>query len=136
LTAPFFLAQALAPGMKGRNWGRIINIASLQSYRAFANSAPYGAAKGGILQLTRAIAQEWSPHGITCNAIGPGFFPTALTAPVFDNPDLAARNAAQTAIGRNGKLEDLYGVTVFLASEASAYITGQTLMVDGGFTAR
>jgi len=136
LTAPFFLAQALAPGMKGRNWGRIINIASLQSYRAFANSAPYGAAKGGILQLTRAIAQEWSPHGITCNAIGPGFFPTALTAPVFDNPDLAARNAAQTAIGRNGKLGDLYGVTVFLASEASAYITGQTLMVDGGFTAR
>jgi gluconate 5-dehydrogenase len=136
LTAPFFLTQALAPGMKERNWGRIINIASLQSYRAFANSAPYGAAKGGVLQLTRAIAQEWSPHGITCNAIGPGFFPTALTAPVFDNPELAARNAAQTAIGRNGKLEDLYGVTVFLASEASAYITGQTLMIDGGFTAR
>ncbi len=136
LTAPFFLTQALATGMKLRGWGRIINIASLQSYRAFANSAPYGAAKGGIVQLTRAIAQEWSQHGITCNAIGPGFFPTALTASVFDNPELAARNAAQTAIGRNGKLEDLYGVAVFLAGDASAYITGQTLMVDGGFTAR
>jgi gluconate 5-dehydrogenase len=136
LTAPFFLTQALATGMKARGWGRILNIASLQSFRAFANSAPYGAAKGGIVQLTRAIAQEWSPYGVTCNAIGPGFFPTALTAPVFENPELAARNAAQTAIGRNGKLEDLYGVTVFLASDASAYITGQTLMIDGGFTAR
>ena len=136
LTAPFFLTQALAPAMRARGWGRIVNVASLQSHRAFADSAPYGAAKGGVLQLTRAIAQEWSRHGITCNAIGPGFFPTALTAAVFANAELAARNAAQTAIGRNGALEDLYGATVFLASDASAYVTGQTLMVDGGFTAR
>jgi len=136
LGAPFFLTQALAPGMAARGWGRIINIASLQSVRAFANSAPYGAGKGGVVQLTRAIAQEWSAKGITCNAIGPGFFPTPLTAPVFDNPELAARNAAQTCIGRNGRLEDLHGATVFLASEASSYITGQTLMVDGGFTSK
>ncbi len=136
LKAPFFLTQALAPAMAERQWGRIINIASLQSERAFANSAPYGAGKGGILQLTRAIAQEWSSRGITCNAIGPGFFPTALTAPVFNNPEAAAKNAAQTAIGRNGALEDLYGATIFLASDASGYITGQTLYVDGGFTAK
>jgi gluconate 5-dehydrogenase len=136
LTAPFFLTQALAPGMAARGWGRIINIASLQSYRAFPNSAPYGAGKGGVVQLTRAIAQEWSARGVTCNAIGPGFFPTPLTAAVFDNPELAARNAAQTCAGRNGTLQDLFGATVFLASEASAYITGQTLMVDGGFTAK
>jgi NAD(P)-dependent dehydrogenase (short-subunit alcohol dehydrogenase family) len=136
LSAPFFLTQALAPAMAERGWGRILNIASLQSYRAFANSAPYGAGKGGIVQLTRAIAQEWSPRGITCNAIGPGFFPTALTAAVFANPDITQRNAAQTCIGRNGKLDDLYGATVFLASDASSYITGQTLMVDGGFTAK
>ena len=136
LGAPFFMTQALAPGMARRGWGRIINIASLQSWRAFANSAPYGAAKGGVVQLTRAIAQEWSARGVTCNAIGPGFFPTALTTAVFENPELAQRNAAQTCIGRNGKLEDLFGATVFLASEASAYITGQTLMVDGGFTAK
>jgi gluconate 5-dehydrogenase len=136
LSAPFFLTQALAPGMKERGWGRILNIASLQSTRAFARSAPYGAANGGVLQLTRAIAQEWSPHGITCNAIGPGFFPTALTAPVFADPELAARNAAQTCIGRNGALDDLVGATVYLCSDASAYVTGQTLMVDGGFTAR
>lgn len=136
LGAPFFLTQALAPGMKARGWGRILNIASLQSYRAFARSAPYGAAKGGIVQLTRAIAQEWSPHGITCNAVGPGFFPTALTAPVFADAELAAHHAKQTCIGRNGSLADLIGATVFLCSEASAYITGQTLMVDGGYTAR
>jgi gluconate 5-dehydrogenase len=136
LGAPFFLTQALAPGMAARGWGRILNIASLQSWRAFANSAPYGAAKGGIVQLTRAIAQEWSAHGITCNAIGPGFFPTALTAPVFEDAELAAHHAAQTCIGRNGALDDLHGATVFLASDASAYITGQTLMVDGGYTAR
>jgi NAD(P)-dependent dehydrogenase (short-subunit alcohol dehydrogenase family) len=136
LAAPFFLTQALAPQMRTRGWGRIINIASLQSYRAFGDSTPYGTAKGGVPQLTRAIAQEWSRYGITCNAIGPGFFPTALTAPVFSNPELANKNAAQTCIGRNGALGDLHGVTVFFASDASAYITGQTLMVDGGFTAR
>jgi len=136
LTAPFFLTQALAPGMASRAWGRILNIASLQSYRAFANSAPYGAGKGGVVQLTRAIAQEWGAKGITCNAIGPGFFPTALTAPVFADEGLAARHAQQTCVGRNGVLEDLHGATVFLCSDASRYITGQTLMVDGGYTSK
>jgi gluconate 5-dehydrogenase len=136
LSAPFFLTQALAPSMAQRGWGRIINIASLQSYRAFPNSAPYGAGKGGIVQLTRATAVEWGRHGITCNAIGPGFFPTALTAPVFGNTELAARHAAQTCLGRNGELSDVNGMTVFLASDASAYVTGQTLMLDGGYTAK
>ncbi len=136
LSAPFFLTQALAPAMAERGYGRIINIASLQSTRAFANSAPYGAGKGGVVQLTRAIAQAWSSKGITCNAIGPGFFPTDLTAPVFADASLSAQHAARTAIGRNGRLDDLHGVTVFLASAASSYITGQTLMVDGGYTAQ
>lgn len=135
LGAPFFLTQALAPGMARRGYGRIINIASLQSTRAFAQSAPYGAGKGGVLQLTRAIAQEWGRQGITCNAIGPGFFPTALTAPVFADAALAERHAERTALGRNGALHDLHGTAVYLASPASAYVTGQTLMVDGGYTA-
>ena len=86
--------------------------------------------------MTRAIAEEWSPHGVTCNAIGPGFFSTPLTAPIFNDPDMSAKRAAQTAIGRNGEMKDLYGATVFLASDASSYITGQTLFVDGGFTAK
>jgi gluconate 5-dehydrogenase len=135
LAAPFFLTQALAPAMAARGFGRILNIASLQSTRAFANGAPYGAAKGGVVQLTRAIAQAWSRHGITCNAIGPGFFPTALTAPVFDDPALAALHASRTAIGRNGELADLHGAAVFLCGPAAGYITGQTLMIDGGYTA-
>ena len=135
LSTPFFLTQALAPQMKKNRWGRIINIASLQSYRAFPNSTPYGAAKGGILQLTRAIAQEWSKFGITCNAIGPGFFPTALTAPVFDNSELVKMHANRTAIGRNGEMGDIGGLAIFLASDASSYITGQTIMLDGGYTA-
>ena len=136
LRAPFLLTQAFAPGMAARGFGRIVNLASLQSTRAFPDSAPYGAAKGGVVQLTRAIAEEWSRHGVTCNAIAPGFFPTPLTAPVFSDPERVTQNAAKTAIGRNGALEDLAGATVFLASAASAYITGQTLAVDGGFTAK
>ncbi len=136
LRAPFRLAQLLAPQMAERRFGRIINIASLQSQRAFPNSAPYGAAKGGIVQLTRAIAERWSPHGITCNAIAPGFFPTELTADVFKDSELVARHAKQTAIGRNGKLSDLFGPVIFLSSEAAGYVTGQTLYVDGGYTAK
>lgn len=92
--------------------------------------------KGGVVQLTRAIAQEWSAKGINCNAVGPGFFPTALTAPVFGNAQAVQKNADQTCIGRNGNLTDLYGLTVFLASDASSYVTGQTIMIDGGFSAK
>jgi gluconate 5-dehydrogenase len=136
LTAPMFMTQTLAPSMASRGWGRILNIASLQSYRAFANSAPYGAAKGGVVQLTRAISQEWSSKGVTCNAIGPGFFPTRLTAGVFANKELSEQHARQTAIGRNGELSDLWGPALFLCSDASSYVTGQTLMVDGGYTAK
>ncbi len=136
LSAPFFLSQALVPAMKARGWGRIVNFASLQTTRAFPGGIAYGATKGGIAQLTRAMAEAWSPHGITANAIGPGFFPTELTRAVFGDADRAARNAAQTCMGRNGRIEDIDGPVLFLCSEASGYVTGQVLMVDGGFTAK
>lgn len=136
LSAPFFLAQALVPAMKDKGWGRIVNFASLQSLRAFPAGIAYGASKGGIAQLTRAMAEAWSPHGITVNALAPGFFPSELTAPVFEDADRAARNAAQTCIGRNGALDDILGPALFLASPASDYVTGQVLYVDGGFTAK
>ncbi len=136
LKAPFMLAQKLIPNMRSRGWGKIINVASLQSERAFANGIAYGASKGGITQLTRAMAEAWSADGISCNAIAPGFFPTELTQPVFDQPELADKLAQQTAIGRNGTLADLDGACVFLASPASDYITGQVLYIDGGFTAK
>jgi len=136
LSVPFFLARELVPGMRTKGGGNVINIASLQSFRAFSNGIAYGASKGGVTQLTRAMAETWSKDGIVANAIAPGFFPTELTRPVYDNPDMIAHNAAMTAVGRNGELDDLDGATVFLASRACAYITGQVIAVDGGFTAK
>ena len=136
LRAPFFLSQYLVPAMQAKGWGRIINFASLQSYRAFSGGLAYGASKGGVAQMTRAMAQAWSAKGINANAIGPGFFRTELTAAVFADPERSAQNAQQTCIGRNGELEDIDGSVLFLASQASDYVTGQVLMVDGGFTAK
>ena len=133
---PFFLAQALVPGMRERRLGNIINIASLQTWRAFSNGIADGASKGGVGQLTRAMAEAWGKDGITANAVAPGFFPTALSAPVFGDPELLAHHAKMTAIGRNGELADLDGTTVFLASTASAYVTGQIIGVDGGYMAK
>ncbi|MGH1576798.1 SDR family NAD(P)-dependent oxidoreductase [Planktotalea sp.] len=136
LSAPFFISQALVPAMKEKGWGRIVNFASLQTTRAFPGGIAYGTSKGGVGQLTRAMAEAWSANGITANAIGPGFFPTELTQAVFDDPERAARNAAQTCAGRNGRMSDMDGPLLFLCSEASSYVTGQVLMVDGGFTAK
>ena len=136
LRTPFFLSQYLAPKMREKGWGRIINFASLQSFRAFPGGLAYGVSKGGIAQMTRAMAEAWSCDGINSNAIAPGFFRTELTAPVFADPNRAARNAEQTCIGRNGEPEDIDGTVLFLASNASAYVTGQVFMVDGGFTAK
>ena len=136
LGAPFFISQAFAPAMREKGWGRIVHFASLQTTRAFPGGIAYGASKAGIGQLTRAMAEAWSRDGINVNAIGPGFFRTELTAAVFNDPERAARNAAQTCIGRNGEPEDLDGPLLFLCSDASAYVTGQVLMVDGGFTAK
>ncbi|MEO9651528.1 MAG: SDR family oxidoreductase [Roseobacter sp.] len=136
LAAPFFLAQSMVPAMKEKGWGRIINFASLQSRRAFGSGISYGASKGGVEQMTRAMAEAWSTHGITANALAPGFFRTELTGPVFADPQLAQRNADQTCIGRNGEPSDLDGPLLFFCSPASDYVTGQTLFVDGGFTAK
>lgn len=136
LSTPFFLAKALVGPMKAKRWGRIVNIASLQTERAMPSGVAYGASKGGVGQLTRAMAEAWSGDGIIANAIAPGFFHTELSAAVFADNERSARNAAQTCIGRNGELEDLVGPALFLCSEAAGYVTGQVLYVDGGFTAK
>lgn len=135
LTAPFYLSQLVADSMKKNNWGRIINIASLQSLRAFDNSIPYGASKGGIMQLTRALAQAYSKDGILVNAIAPGFFRTNLTESLFQNPEKLKELANKTMMGRNGEEKDVFGISVFLCSEANSYVTGQTVFLDGGFSA-
>ena len=135
LTAPFYLSQLVADTMKKNNWGRIINIASLQSLRAFDNSIPYGASKGGVMQLTRALAQAYSKDGILVNAIAPGFFRTNLTESLFQDPDKLVALANKTMMGRNGEEKDIFGISVFLCSDANSYVTGQTVFLDGGFSA-
>jgi NAD(P)-dependent dehydrogenase (short-subunit alcohol dehydrogenase family) len=139
LTAPFMLTRAMSSHMKEQHYGRIVNIASLQSYAAFPDSIPYAACKAGTLGLTRALAEAYSPlHGyenVTCNAIAPGYVKTDLTKPVFDETDRVDRLAAATIAGRNSEPEDLVGAAIWLCSPAGAYVTGQTIPVDGGFSA-
>jgi NAD(P)-dependent dehydrogenase (short-subunit alcohol dehydrogenase family) len=135
LDAPFLLGQHFGPLMAERGWGRIINVGSQQSIRAFGNSGAYGVSKAGVLALTRSQAEAWSRHGVCVNAIAPGFVRTPLTAAVFADPAREAALAARTMVGRNGRTDDFAGIAVFLAGNASAYVTGQTIFVDGGFSA-
>jgi NAD(P)-dependent dehydrogenase (short-subunit alcohol dehydrogenase family) len=135
LAAPFLLGKRFGPGMAARGWGRIINVASQQAIRAFGNSGAYGASKGGLVSLTRSQAEAWSGSGVCCNAIAPGFVPSAMTIQVAADPIRSAALAARTMVGRNGVPEDFEGVVVFLASGASGYVTGQLICVDGGFSA-
>jgi NAD(P)-dependent dehydrogenase (short-subunit alcohol dehydrogenase family) len=134
LTAPFLLGQRFGPGMAARGWGRIINVTSQQAHRAFGNSGGYGASKAGLSGLTRSQSEAWASSGVCCNSVCPGFVPTRLNAAVARDPERSAAMAARTMIGRNGAVADFAGVTVFLASRASDYVTGQTVFVDGGFS--
>ena len=135
LTAPYQLSQLAVKKMKESGWGRIINIASLQSLRAFDNSIPYGASKGGVVQLTRALAQAYSKDGVLVNAIAPGFFRTNLTESLYQDSKKIKDLAGKTMMNRNGEEKDIFGISVFLCSDANSYITGQTIFLDGGFSA-
>jgi NAD(P)-dependent dehydrogenase (short-subunit alcohol dehydrogenase family) len=135
LTAPFLLGRRFGPSMASRGWGRIVNVTSQQAQRAFGNSGAYGASKGGLASLTRSQSEAWARSGVCCNSVCPGFVATRLNAHVARDPELVAALAARTMVGRNGEPADFAGVAVFLASRASDYVTGQTLYVDGGFSA-
>ena len=135
VTGPFQLTRALAPAMAARGWGRIVNVASQQAVRAFGHSGAYGASKGAIVSLTRSTAERWSAQGVTCNALMPGFVITPLTADAAKDPARVAAMAGRTMIGRNGHPDDFIGVTLLLASDAGAAITGSMVYVDGGFAA-
>ncbi|MGW9177916.1 SDR family NAD(P)-dependent oxidoreductase [Streptomyces decoyicus] len=134
LDAPFLLGQRFGPGMADRGWGRIIHIASQQSVRAFGNSGAYGVSKAGLTALTRSQAEAWSRHGVSVNAIAPGFVRTPLNEAVFADPRRTEAMARRTMAGRNGELDDFAGAAVFLAGPGAAYVTGQTVFVDGGFS--
>jgi gluconate 5-dehydrogenase len=134
LDAPFLLGQRFGPGMAERGFGRIVHVSSQQAHRAFVASGAYGASKGGLEALARSQAEAWSPHGVTCNLLVPGFVMTPLNARLSSDPEKVAALAARTMVGRNGLAEDFAGAAVFLASRASAYVTGQSIFVDGGMS--
>ncbi|WP_427924923.1 SDR family NAD(P)-dependent oxidoreductase [Streptomyces sp. cg40] len=134
LEAPYLLGQRFGPGMAERGFGRIIHITSQQAHRAFVQSGAYGVSKGALESLARSQAEAWSPYGVTCNTLVPGFVMTPLNARLSNDPEKVAALAARTMIGRNGLAEDFAGAAVFLASRASAYVTGQSVFVDGGFS--
>jgi gluconate 5-dehydrogenase len=135
LDAPFLLGQRFGPGMAERGFGRIINVASQQSFRAFGHSGAYGVSKAGVVALTRSQAEAWSPHGVTSNALVPGFVVTPLTAEASADPARVAALAGRTMLGRNGLPRDFRAAAVFLAGPAADYVTGQAIFVDGGFSA-
>lgn len=134
LDAPFVLGQRLAPGMAARGYGRIIGISSKQAHRPFAASGAYGVSKAGLEALARSQAEAWSGSGVTSNVLVPGFVQTALNRRLSADPERVAALAARTLVGRNGEPSDFAAVAVFLAGPGSAYVTGQSIAVDGGFS--
>ena len=135
LKGAFFVARAIATGMASRRRGVIINIASLTSYVGVSTAVPYTASKSGILGMTRALATEWGPLGIRVNAIAPGYFRTELTEPFYADPEWVASMTADVPLRRLGNLDDLVGTALFLGGRASCYVSGQCVVVDGGYLA-
>jgi gluconate 5-dehydrogenase len=134
LEAPFLLGQRFGPGMAERGFGRLIHVSSQQAHRAFVDSGAYGVSKGGLEALARSQAEAWSASGVTANVLVPGFVMTPLNARLSADPARVAALAARTMVGRNGLAADFAGAAVFLASPASAYVTGHSLFVDGGLS--
>jgi NAD(P)-dependent dehydrogenase (short-subunit alcohol dehydrogenase family) len=132
LRGSFFVAQAVARGMIARSYGRIINIGSVTSVAGFAGLAPYGASRGGIRQLTMSLADDWGRNGVTVNCLAPGWFRTKQNQVLYENKAWVEYITDRIPAKRTGLPDDLDGAVVFLASESSRYITGQTLLVDGG----
>jgi NAD(P)-dependent dehydrogenase (short-subunit alcohol dehydrogenase family) len=136
LKGPFLCARAIGPGMVRRGWGRVINLGSVLGVIALAGRAPYASSKAGIINLTRVLALEWAGTGVTANAICPGAFGTEMNRQLLDDPVKYQEFVKRIPMGRWGEPEELGGAVLFLASDASSYVTGSALFVDGGWTAR
>lgn len=134
LRGTFFVAQAAARHMIERGYGRIINIGSVTSVFGYAGLAPYGASRGGVRQLTMSLADDWGMHGVTVNCLAPGWFKTEQNKVLYESQEWVDYLVDRIPVKRPGAAHDLDGAVVFLASEASRYVTGQTLLVDGGIS--
>jgi gluconate 5-dehydrogenase len=135
LDSVFFVGQAVARKMIPRKSGKIINIGSVQSELARTNIAPYTASKGAVKMLTKGMATDWGKYGLRCNAIAPGYFRTVLNRALVDDEKFSAWLAGRTPMGRWGDVDELVGAAIFLASDASSFVNGHVLYVDGGITA-
>ncbi len=135
LKGMFFFAQAVGRVMVPRGSGKIINMSSIQGVIAHKLRSAYAASKGGVIALTRQLATEWAPYNVQVNSIAPSFFVTPMNKPLFDDKEFSAFIDSHTPLGRPGQPEELGGAVVFLASAASSFVTGHTILVDGGFTA-
>jgi len=131
----FHVGQACARHMIGRGAGKIVNIASVQTALARPGIAPYTPTKGAVANLTKGMATDWARYGLQCHAIAPGYFDTPLNAALVDDPEFGAWLEKRTPAGRWGKVDELVGAAVFLSSDASSFVNGHTLFVDGGITA-
>ncbi len=134
LRGSFFVAQAVARGMIARRYGRIINIGSVTSVAGYAGLGPYGASRGGIRQLTMSLADDWGKYGVTVNCLAPGWFRTDQNKVLYEDKEWVEYLCDRIPLKRPGQPEDLDAAVVFLASESSRYVTGQTLLVDGGIS--
>ena len=135
VTGPWLLCRAVAPHMKARRYGRVINIGSTLSIISMPDRTPYASSKGAILQMTRTLALEWAPHNITVNCMMPGPFATEMNLPIKDDPELYKAFLAKIPLGRWGELHEIQGLALFLASDASSFVTGAAITIDGGWTA-
>ena len=136
LSSAFYCCRAIGPHLIERGWGRVVNLASIMALTSLPGRAAYTASKAGLIGLTKTLALEWAPHGVTVNAICPGPFATEMNLPLLENPEVREQFTSRIPLGRWGNVEEVGAAALYLCSEPAAFVTGTTLYIDGGWTAQ